>query len=86
MKANENEKRRKIREEAKIEALKCIKNKDHENAYKFASRAVRITNAMVTAFIDQCRQHNIQFVCAPYEGTCSCVPHLNFNQAFIIIS
>eukprot|EP01084_Bolivina_argentea_P258937 436731_1 len=68
MKANEEHRRNQIREDQKKEALRHIQLGNSDLAWKSAQAAVRITKEMVTGFINQCIEHNIQFICAPYEA------------------
>ncbi len=68
MKSTTENNRNNYREENKAKALKYMKLGDQEAAFKYACAAVRITNQMVTGFINQCIEHHIQFICAPYEA------------------
>eukprot|EP01083_Nonionella_stella_P100469 283419_1 len=68
MKANEEHRRNVIRDKNKKIALQALKSGNTEKARKAAQKAVQITEQMVTAFVNQCIEHNIQFVFAPYEA------------------
>eukprot|EP01083_Nonionella_stella_P210630 762376_1 len=68
MKANENHRRNVVRERAKNLALLALESGNTDVAFKEATKAVHITKQMITEFMNQCIEHNIQFVCAPYEA------------------
>mmetsp|Transcript_24989 Transcript_24989/g.40478 ORF Transcript_24989/g.40478 Transcript_24989/m.40478 type:complete len:818 (+) Transcript_24989:68-2521(+) len=68
MKRGEEQKRRALREENKAKALQAMNAGDRESAWKYASQAVRVTNEMVTAFMNQCIANGVPFVCAPFEA------------------
>ena len=68
MKANEEHKRGIARNQAKEKAMQALQSGDNGEAYQQAMRAVRINKHMVTEFIKYCRESDIKFVCAPYEG------------------
>eukprot|EP01083_Nonionella_stella_P215592 775821_1 len=68
MKTEEENKRAMNRQNNKTKSIQYYNKGDTDQATKFAQKAITITNKMIRGFMDQCNEHNIPFVCAPYEA------------------
>jgi len=86
MKANEEQKRGESRKKNKGKALQALKDGNKQEAYRYATMAVRITKAMVSAFINQCIELKVEFVCAPYEADAQLAYMYKQKQIDFVIS